>query len=150
MPYVMVPVPEEHVEDVMQFVLRAMARASLQPWDTAAMTEFFLEIDEPGRMLLSVVARAVIRDRQLGEDEVTDMVELSRREIVGIIQELNDRAQAANRGQVLFRRRATEVLPNGRTREKPVVGMDPQVAVLVQEAERAELAGEARAVDSPV
>ena len=26
MPYVMVPVPEEHVEDVMQFILRAIAR----------------------------------------------------------------------------------------------------------------------------
>jgi hypothetical protein len=33
MPYVMVPVPEEHVQDVMQFVLREMAKASHVPWD---------------------------------------------------------------------------------------------------------------------
>ena len=33
MGYVMMPVPEEHVEAVMQFVLRAMAKASLEPWD---------------------------------------------------------------------------------------------------------------------
>ncbi len=37
MPYVMVPVPEEHVEDVMQFILRAMARASIEPWDQPSL-----------------------------------------------------------------------------------------------------------------
>lgn len=142
MPYVMVPVPEEHVEDVLDFVLRAIARASVQPWDQEALTRFFLDIDEPGRMLLSVVAHAVRADRPLSEDEVSDRIELSRREMVGILQELNELAQVASRPPLLARRKATELLPNGRVTERPIVSMEPEIAALVYEAERAELGAE--------
>ena len=46
MPYVMVPVPEEHVEAVMQFVLRAVAQAALQDWDTESLTKLWEDSDE--------------------------------------------------------------------------------------------------------
>lgn len=141
MPYVMVPVPEEHVQDVLDFVLRAIARASVQPWEPESLTRFFLDIDEPGRMLLSVVAHAVRADKPLSEDEAADRIELSRREMVGIMQELNELAQAESRPQLLIRRRVSDVLPNGRIVEKPVLAMEPEIAVLVYEAERAELSG---------
>lgn len=142
MPYVMVPVPEEHVQDVLDFVLRAIARASVQPWDAESLTKFFLEIDEPGRMLLSVVAHAVRADKPLTEDEASERIELSRREMLGILQELNELAQAASRPPLLVRRKATDVLPNGRIIERAVVAMEPEIAALVYEAERVELSGE--------
>ena len=46
MPYVMVPVPEEHVQDVMQFVVRMASQATLEPWTQEALGELFDEIDE--------------------------------------------------------------------------------------------------------
>ena len=58
MPYVMIPVPEEHVEEVMQYVLRAVARAAIQPWDTESIGAIFSEVDEATRSLLAFVARA--------------------------------------------------------------------------------------------
>ena len=58
MPYVMMPVPEEHVEEVMQFILRAIARASIQPWDAESITKLYGEVDEASRSLLAFVARA--------------------------------------------------------------------------------------------
>jgi hypothetical protein len=53
MPYVMVPVPEEHVQDVMQFVLREVAKASLEPWDEKSVSELFHDGDEGSRSLLA-------------------------------------------------------------------------------------------------
>ena len=58
MPYVMVPVPEEHVKEVMEFVIRTMARASIEEWDEESIESLFATVDEASRSLLSVVARA--------------------------------------------------------------------------------------------
>ena len=60
MPYVMVPVPEEHVREVMATVLRLAARHSHDEppkgWDQQAVTEFFGRANEPTRGLLSYLA----------------------------------------------------------------------------------------------
>ena len=60
MPYVMVPVPEEHVLEVMAIVLRLAARQSHDEppkgWDQQAVTEFFGKANEPTRGLLSFLA----------------------------------------------------------------------------------------------
>src|SRR4029453_8318573 len=69
MPYVMVPVPEEHVQDVMQFILREMAKASLVPWDEESVTVLFHEIDEANRSLLAYVARATLSGTDITEPQ---------------------------------------------------------------------------------
>jgi hypothetical protein len=140
MPYVMVPVPEEHVEDVMQFVLREVAKASLEPWDEESVSALFHEIDEASRSLLAYAARAVMTGKELKESEAADLVQLRQREVVGIMRELNERASKANRPALVTTRIVTETLPNGRTTEKRVLWMSDEVAPLVRNAERDELA----------
>ena len=65
MPYVMMPVPEEHVEEVMQFILRAMAQgvdpAVGRRIDHRASTR----VDEASRSLLAFVARASVEGEEL-------------------------------------------------------------------------------------
>ena len=58
MGYVMVPVPEEHVEEAMEAVLRITRQSRLTPWDQDTMNAFFSELDESAKALLSLVARA--------------------------------------------------------------------------------------------
>jgi hypothetical protein len=140
MPYVMVPVPEEHVQDVMQFVLREMARASLEPWDQESVFDVFHEVDEAGRSLLAYAARASMTGRDLTEVQAAEMLQLRQREVAGIVREVNERAAQASRPILLVTRTVTETLPNGRTREARVVALSDDVAPLVREAERAELA----------
>jgi hypothetical protein len=140
MPYVMVPVPEQHVEDVMQFVLREVAKASLEPWDEESVSALFHEIDEASRSLLAYAARAVMTGKELKESEAADLVQLRQREVVGIMRELNERASKANRPALVTTRIVTETLPNGRTTEKRVLWMSDEVAPLVRNAERDELA----------
>jgi hypothetical protein len=141
MPYVMVPVPEEHVQDVMQFVLREVAKASLEPWDEKSVSELFHNVDEESRSLLAYAARATISGKELSEAEAADLMQLRQREMAGIMRELNERATKANHPVLVSARTVTETLPNGRTAEKRVVWMTEELAPLVRDAERAELAG---------
>jgi hypothetical protein len=142
MPYVMVPVPEEHVQDVMQFVIRTMAQAACEPWDEESMAHFFAKIDEPSRSLLSVIAHASLGGKDLTDREVADLIELSQREVTGMVRELNEATEQEQRLQLLFFRVVPDVLPNGRTREKRVISMQEEVAAYVQLVEQAELFGE--------
>jgi hypothetical protein len=140
MPYVMVPVPEEHVQDVMQFILREVAKASLEPWDEASISKLFHEVDESSRSLLAYAARAALGGSDLTEPQAADMMQLRQREVVGLVRELNEHAAKANRPVLVSTRTVTESLPNGRTRERRVLSVSDEVAPLVRDAERAELA----------
>ena len=140
MPYVMVPVPEEHVQDVMQFILREVAKASLQPWDDESVSELFHDVDEASRSLLAYTARASMSGTDITEAQAADMMQLRQREVAGMVRELNERATKANRPTLVVTRLVNETLPNGRTTEKRVIWMSDDVAPLVRDAERAELA----------
>jgi|SRR5262245_1572349 len=140
MPYVMVPVPEEHVQDVMQFVLREVARAALEPWDEESISTLFHEVEEEGRSLLAYVARAIAGGKEITEAEAANLLQLRPREIAGLVRDVNERAAKASRPNLLLNRVVTETLPNGRTMDKRVLTMSDELAPLVRDAERAELA----------
>jgi hypothetical protein len=140
MPYVMVPVPEEHVHDVMQFILREIAKASLEPWHDGSVSTLFNEVDEASRSLLAYTARACLSGSDITEAQAADMMQLRQREVAGIVRDLNERAGKANHPTLVITRTVTETLPNGRTTEKRVLTMSDDVALLVRNAERAELA----------
>ncbi|MEQ8841470.1 MAG: hypothetical protein RIB98_10835 [Acidimicrobiales bacterium] len=140
MPYVMVPVPEEHVEEVMQFMLRTMARASQEDWDQENVTRVFGEVDELSKTLLAHIARATVAGKEIFENDAAAAVQLSSRETSAIVRELNELAREENRPSMIYRRPATEVLPNGRTVDKTAIVVDEEVAPLIVEAEKADLA----------
>ena len=139
MPYVMVPVPEEHVEEVMQFMLRAMARASLEDWDQDSVTEMFSQVDELSTTLLSHVARAIANGKEVFEADAAAAVQLTQRESAAIVRELNELSRELNRPTIIFRKPSTEVLPNGRVIEKNAIVIEAELVPLVLEAEKADL-----------
>lgn len=139
MSYVMVPVPEDRVADVMQYVVRLMAQASLEDWTEASITQLFDDIDEPSRALLSTVASASLAGERLTEPDARARVELSWRETMGLVRELNDIAREENHPPLVLRRTVDETLPNGRTREVRLLVMPEEIARLVHEADRAHL-----------
>lgn len=142
MPYVMVPVPEEHVHDVMEFVIRTMARASLEPWDAHSVGQLFDEVDELSRSLLSFVARATIADKRAAQVDGARVLQLSARETVAIMREINERGRTDGHPMIITQQTLPEVLPNGRSTETRVFQMEADVAELVRDAERAELQAE--------
>ena len=139
MPYVMVPVPEEHVEEVMKFVLAAKERASLDPWDAESVGKLFLEVDEPTRSLLSFVARAALEGVELAEIDAAGRIQLTPRETAGIMSDLNNLTREMARPSLVGSRTVTDRLPNGRTTTKRVLTMTTDIAGFVRAAEDAEL-----------
>lgn len=140
MPYVMVPVPEEHVEEAMAAVLHIIHRGRRVDWDAESVNELFHEVDEATRSLLSIVARATITDKPLTQRDAADRIEITEREITALIRDLNDRAAEASRPPMVQNKAVTQTLPNGRTREARALTMPSELAELVREAERIELA----------
>ena len=139
MTFVMVPVPEDNVADVMQYVLRLINQASIEPWDEASVTDFFESVDEPTRALLSAVAAATLRDQPILESEAVSAIQMDRREMIGIIREVNDLARDAGRQTLIQARTIDEELANGRSRQVRVLAMADDVARYVVEADRRHL-----------
>lgn len=149
MGYVMVPVPEEHVEEAMEAVLRIARQARLIPWDQPSMTEFFIELDEAAKALLSLVSRAVAAGRQISQAGAADRMEVTQREVLGIVRDVNHQAKEINRPPLLISQEATETLPNGRTRNVAIISTNKEAALFVQSAEKDEIQGAAGAGPAP-
>jgi hypothetical protein len=140
MEYVMVPVPDEFVVDVMQYVARLVARASVVPWTKEAVEEFFDELEETNKALLSLVARYTVAGKDVGYDEAMETLELSPREIRAITGEINLAAQRNKYEPMVAIRETTVVLRNGRQVQRLLFTMSDSVARMIRAHERADLA----------
>jgi transcription initiation factor IIE alpha subunit len=139
MDYVMVPVPEEHVVDVMQHIARLVARASVVPWDDTAVQELFDEVDEASRSLLSLAARATTTDKDLSDEDAAARLELNVREIRSIVRDITEVSQRNKREPILALRETSVVLRNGRTVQKRLFAMTDAVARAIRAHERSSL-----------
>lgn len=139
MDYVMVPVPEEHVVDVMQHVARLVARASVVPWDDESVAELFDEVDEASRSVLSLVARNRTAGKEVSEDDTAKSIELNIRELRSIVRDINDVAQREKREPVLGVKEASVLLRNGRTVPRRVLVMTEAVARSLRAHERSSM-----------
>ncbi len=140
MSYVMVPVPEEHVEEAMQAVLNIIRRAQLTDWDAESVADFFGEVDEASKALLSLVARAHLADKQLGQTAASDALQMPQREVMSMVRSLNELARDQGHPPLLVHQEASKQLPNGRTRTYGVINTSADVAPMIRDAEQAELA----------
>jgi hypothetical protein len=135
MPYVMVPVPEEHVVDVMQYVTRLVARGSREPWDQESVEEVFTAADEPVRSLLSVVASAALADRAITGSDAIQSIELKRRDLVELIAAIDEMAKERNRRPLFVMEKAEQEAPGGRMRPVRHLVMERDVAEMIRAVE---------------
>jgi hypothetical protein len=141
MPYVMVPVPEEHVLEVMGMVLRLAARRSQdQPpkaWDQDAVNEFFGKANEPTRALLSFLAHPKRAGKEFIPPEIARAFELEASEVSGLLGPLNREFRRANRVPLFESRVHVETSPSGRTLKRRRLMMSAEHASMVRSAEQA-------------
>ena len=139
MGYVMVPVPEEFVEDAMKMVLRLSQSDRMNEWDEESVTALFNEATEMEKAVLSAVARGSLSDDEsVREDELARSMEHTLREVREIAKALNERSIENDYGRLISIRTVTETLPNGRTREERRFAVQEHVAEWIREAERVE------------
>ncbi|MEZ5140515.1 MAG: hypothetical protein R2702_03990 [Acidimicrobiales bacterium] len=136
--YVMVPVPEEHVLDIMQRVVRLAQQASMEDWDEASVTEMWESADEVTRSLLSYVARNVLMGKPLTDVAAADAIELSLREAASVMRDVNETSKDMSRPSMLMLKGTTETLPNGRTVDLRHFVMSEDTAKHIRAVERAQ------------
>ena len=137
MQYVMVPVPEQHVEEIMQRVIRLVQQESMADWDEESLQTYFEEVDEATRTLLAFVARAALLGKPFSDVQAADAIQLSARETATVLRDANDRAREMQRAPILVVRSTTEVLPNGRTVDLRLFTMPEATARMIRNVERA-------------
>jgi hypothetical protein len=141
MDYVMVPVPQEHVVDVMQHVARLVARASVQPWDDEELGRAFDEVDEACRALLSFVARNVVAGKDVSDEDAAKTLELNVREVRAIVRDLREVADRGKHEPIVSLRETSVVLRNNRTVQRRIFAMTEAAARALRAHERTSIAG---------
>ena len=149
MEYVMVPVPNEFVVDVMQYVSRLVSQASLVPWTKEAIGEFFDSSEEVTKSLLSLIARYTVATKDVGYDEATEQLELSEREIREIAREIIVAGQKQRFEPLLGTRETTVQLRSGRMAQRWMFIMADPVARMIRAHERADLTGAKQPAQDP-
>jgi len=150
MPYVMVPVPEEHVVDVMQFVVRLINKSSREPWDEAAIDDLFQEADEGVRSLLSVVASATLKGEDITVSEAARALELQLRDLGAIQAPIMEAANDLNRVPLIEMVQSERTGPAGRVRQVRNMAMEREVAEMIRAAELKALEQEPHPLDRNV
>jgi hypothetical protein len=136
MPYVMVPVPEEHVSAVLALVLRLSEGGDepLMEWDQEALSGFVAETGEPARAILAFLADPARADTEVGTREVARALGVERAELSGILGPLNRRCRKAGRVPLFERRVHSVVSPRGRAVKHRFLVMPEKTAEMVRAA----------------
>jgi hypothetical protein len=141
MPYVMVPVPEEHVLEVMGVVMRLAARRSHdeppQAWDQEAVHAFFAKANEPTRALLSFLAHPKRAGKEFIPPDIARTLELEPSEVSGLLGPLQREFRRANRVPLFESRVQVETSRSGRTLKRRRLMMGAEDAQMVRAAEQA-------------
>jgi hypothetical protein len=136
--YVMVPVPEQLVPDVMRNILVLMAKESMQPWDQASLDEYYGELDEMSKTILSLAARGTAAGKTTTADDMATSCGLPLGEMMNRLRTLNVESDTRKRPAIVPVRVDNEVLDNGREVRRRFVEMNDAVAQMVITAENAE------------
>jgi hypothetical protein len=135
MRYVMVPVPAEHVLDVMRWVL---FRAPDEDYETVArdaarVTNFMSEADELTRTVLLRVAEATMTDEPLRLSDVAGELDKDAQTINAVIRDANNVALGAERPLIEIRFESA-IGVHGQTGKVSFLGMRPHLARQVRSA----------------
>jgi len=140
--FVLVPVPAEHVLDVMRWVLfRTDVEGTGDVHPDVPRVTALLDTAEPGlRRLLEAVAEATIQGEPLRLRDLADELEQSTGDVTDTIDAINATALGHDRPLIEVRPE-TAVGVDGNTGRITHLAMRPQLARIVRLARRREEAG---------
>jgi hypothetical protein len=137
----MVPVPEEHVLEVMGLVMRLASRQSHNEppaaWDQETLNAFFAKANEPTRCLLSFLAHPDRAGKEFIPPEIARGLELEPSEVSGLLGPLNREFRRANKVPLFESSEHLETTARGRTLKRRRLKMAPETARMVRAAEQA-------------
>jgi hypothetical protein len=138
----MVPVPEEHVVEVMAYIARLSAKPAPgdwppKQWDQGALDELFAESSERTRALLTFLAQRSRAGKEVPPREIAAALHLDRTEVPGILGPLNRHCRKVNRASLFESRVRTVTTADGRPEKRRSLMMTKETARMVRAAEQA-------------
>ena len=132
MPYVMVPVPEEHEDDVLQFLMGLQVQAAMNRWPEGALDRYLEALDDTER---SIVAGIIERSRQrriVPEADLAAATGLEPSVLSEQVQAMARRSWDANVPALVLTDKEQRVAADGGTEEYLTYHIAPAVAAEVR------------------
>lgn len=139
MQYVMVPVPEEHVLDVMRYVIR-LSRShdeGTEEWDQESVERLFEEANELSRSLISYLAHPARAGQEVSPPEIAQALELQLSDFAGIVGPLSRQFRKLSKVPLFESRVGNTTTPSGRQVKKRTLMMSEEISQMVRVAETA-------------
>jgi hypothetical protein len=130
----MVPVPEEYLTEIMDFVVRMAAAERIQGWNDDDIATLVDTVDDAARSLLGLVAGHALANQHVPEPEAAREIGLSMRETLGLTRELNNLAIAHGHPELVKSNEVTRVQPDGTTEDFMALTMERTIAERFEKA----------------
>lgn len=137
MTWVMVPVPEELAPQVEVLLIQLRFRAEVPQWDESLMSDHLASLAEEPRAVLSTVAARVIAGSPIEDVQLAEQLQVSVREVFGLVRDANDVTVGASPGDLLYSRQDEVDDGAGGTRRRRVLYMLEGLAEMVRDHEAA-------------
>ncbi len=139
MRFVMVPVPEEHVLEVMAHVARVSTRPPTgewpaKQWDQDGIDRLVADANDRTRALLGFLAHRGRAGKEVTPREIAAALELERGDVPGILGPLNRQFRKLNRVPLFESRLRTVTSPEGRSEKRRSLTMSKDTARMVRAA----------------
>jgi hypothetical protein len=133
--WVMVPVPEELAPAVASLVFHLSFTASRQQWDHALMGDHLLSLADEPRAALFAVAAGVLAGDPIEDVQLAEQLEVSVREVFGVVRDANDVTVASLAGELIASRLEQVDDGAGGERVRRLLYMLPSLAEMVRDQE---------------
>ncbi len=137
--YVMVPVPKQHVQGVMAYLVRrfkAEPQQELKPWDQAAVDHLFLESNEMTRGMLSFLAHPSRVGKEFAPVDIARALEVAVSDVAGLLGPMMRAIKKDHRQSVFESRMVSHVGASGKTTRRSSLSMSEEIAEMVRTAEK--------------
>lgn len=140
MGFVMVPVPEEHVLEVMAYVTRLAEQpvptgaAPVQPWDQEQVDRLVAAANDRTRALLGFIAHRSRAGKEVAPREIASGLGLERSDIPGILGPLNRQFRRDNLAPLFESRVRTVTTAGGRPEKRRTIVIPKESARMVRTA----------------
>lgn len=94
MPYVMVPVPEEHEAELMQELLKMSLRERLNAWEPEPLRALVDGLEPTSRRLVTELAEVSVNNRRLSESAAAALLGIDGGELDEIVETINTQCAA--------------------------------------------------------
>lgn len=134
MPWVMVPVPEEHQAEFTEELMTLAMSTLMATWDAERVGTALDLLSADQRRFVVLVARESAEGRSMGLEALAAALELDPDTVIGRRDEVNRLCHSKSLPELVLFDPRPEISPTGESRPRNLFALGPSVARLVLDA----------------